>query len=51
MNKDYYNQRISCHVTNCSFYDNKEKRCGLGSITVGSDNAICETYEKKNDYK
>lgn len=49
MEENYFNQRISCSVSHCKYYDEKEHRCSLGSIEVGvndSDKTCCETYEK-----
>ena len=49
MKGEYFNQRICCHVKNCKYYDNNEEKCNLGSITVGHESAICESFkEKKN---
>ena len=47
MKNEYFNQRICCHVKNCKFYDKSEKKCHLGSITVGDEAAICESFEEK----
>jgi len=49
MEKDYYNQRIQCNVSHCKYFDPKEEKCALGSISVGVNKhhqTCCETYEK-----
>ena len=50
MNNEYFNQRISCLVKSCRFFDQKEQRCSLGCIEVGksSNHARCNNYEKRN---
>lgn len=50
MNRDYFNQRISCLVKSCKFFDQQEQRCNLGCIEIGTcDNlARCNNYEKRN---
>lgn len=49
MNHDYFNQKIECSVEKCKYYDAKEERCTLGSIRVAKEEAICESYQKKNE--
>lgn len=50
MNKDYFNQRISCLVKSCKYFDQQEQRCNLGCIEIGNCNnlARCNNYEKRN---
>ncbi len=41
---DYYNQRINCDVPQCKYFNERENKCTLGSITVGKN--LKETYCK-----
>ncbi len=50
MSNEYFNQRISCLVKECKYFDQKEQRCNLGCIEVGNceNMARCNNYEKRN---
>lgn len=50
MKNEYFNQRISCLVKSCKYFDQKEQRCNLGCIEVGTceNVARCNNYEKRN---
>ena len=50
MNNEYFNQRISCLVKECKYFDQKEQRCNLGWIEVGNceNVARCNNFEKRN---
>ncbi len=47
MKNEYFNQRICCYVKNCKYYDKKEDKCSLGSITINNEKAICQSFEQK----
>ena len=44
--QDYFNQRINCKASTCRYYDAKERKCSLGSITVGKESKDCLNYKK-----
>lgn len=48
---EYYNQKILCHVENCKYQENAEKRCTLGKIVVSGENkkedTFCDSFETK----
>lgn len=49
MKNDYFNQRIACTVSHCKFFDDMDKKCSLGTITVlnnSSSETLCANYEK-----
>lgn len=49
--EEYFNQRISCNVEECRYFDSEKAKCALGEILVDGEkvkeNTFCDSFEEK----